>query len=254
MGGTLKRELFDRYLPKRKIGYLAPLPVIDIAAHQCSQLLPRDIMLVTVPMGLQEFNPNDVERVLASLEEKLALLTDRGVDLVIQAGVPLPILMGLAYHDELIARIEKITEKPAISQVMAIVASATSLGMRNIALANKWTDQMNHTLGLFFRRAGIQIAGVNSRSMEPSQFITLNNEDSLALAYELGCGAFAQHPDADGLYIGGGQWFTLPLVELLEKEFGKPVITNESATIWHACHLIDYWKPMQGYGQLMQCE
>ena len=62
------------------------------------------------------------------------------------------------------------------------------------------------------------------------------------------------YPEADGLYIGDGAWVTFPIVKVLEKEFGRPVITNEIATVWHVCHLLDYWKPVSGYGRLLQSQ
>ena len=66
--------------------------------------------------------------------------------------------------------------------------------------------------------------------------------------------AFKDYPDSDGVFLGGGAWISFPVVEVLEKEFGKPVITNETGAIWHACHLIDYWRPVSGRGRPMASE
>jgi maleate cis-trans isomerase len=78
-----------------------------------------------------------------------------------------------------------------------------------------------------------------------------SGEVSLHLAYALGRGAFEQYPDAEGVYIGGGAWLTLPVIGRLEAEFGKPVITNQVATVWHALQLLDCWAPLQGFGRLL---
>ena len=244
--------MFDEFLPKRRIGFLAPLSLIDYSAYQFYRLVPEGIMLVMVSVGLREFTSKDVERAFAPLEEYLALLVEQEVDIIVQTGVPLFILMGVDYHDRFVTRIQKATGLPATSQVLSVVASAKSLGIQNIALANKWNPNMNKILSTFFAREGIQTAGINSQSMVPSQFMKVKGAERLALAYELGRGALENNPDADGLYIGGGTWLTFPIVEPLEKEFGKPVITNANATVWHICHLLDYWKPIQGYGRLLQ--
>jgi len=209
-------------------------------------------MAVMLPIGLREFSQQEVERVFAPLEEHLALLVERGVDIIVQGGVPLPILMGLEFHDNLLSRIEKATGLPATSNIKDVVAAATSLGIKNIALANKWNPAMNKVLSLFFEREGIKTAGISSQVMLPNEFVKLKSDESLSLAYELGRRAFLDNPDADGLYIGGGAWLTFPVVDPLEKEFGKPVITNDSATAWSACHIIHCWKPRQGYGRLLQ--
>ena len=111
---------------------------------------------------------------------------------------------------------------------------------------------MNNVLKGFFAREGIQVAGIHSRSMVPDEFLKMKGGEGLHLAYELGRGALKENPDADGLYIGGSAWLTFPIVEPLEREFGKPVVTNANATLWHLCHLLDYWRPVRGYGRLLE--
>ncbi len=110
---------------------------------------------------------------------------------------------------------------------------------------------MNATLGEFFAREGISITGVFSRSLAPSQFLKTGDLESMNLAYELGKGALERHPDADGLYIGGAAWLTLPVVRRLEQEFGKPVVTNQVATMWQLLHVLDCWKPIPECGRLL---
>jgi len=244
--------MFEEFLPKKKIGYLSPLPVIDYFTYQFHQFVPNGVVIVSLPVGLREFTSKDVERVFAPLEEQLRQLTERGVDIIVQGGVPLPLLGGMEFHDLLLARIEKMTGVPATSNIMNVLAATKSLGIRNVALANKWSPEMNKTLGHFFEREGIKVAGSHFRSMAPSEFVKQKSEESLALAYELGRKALLDHPDADGLYIGGGAWITYPIIEPLEREFGKPVVTNIIACTWHVCRLLGCWKPVQGFGRLLQ--
>jgi maleate cis-trans isomerase len=87
--------------------------------------------------------------------------------------------------------------------------------------------------------------------MIPADFVKITSQDNLALAYELGRGALEQFPDADGIYIGGGAWLTLPVITKLEAEFGKPVLTNQVSTAWHVLHLLDCWQAKPQYGRLM---
>jgi len=55
--------------------------------------------------------------------------------------VPLPILMGLEYHDDLLARINKATGLPATSTINNVVAASKALGLKNIAVTNKWNPR-----------------------------------------------------------------------------------------------------------------
>jgi maleate cis-trans isomerase len=112
-----------------------------------------------------------------------------------------------------------------------VVAAAKRLGLRRIVVANKWSEPMNRVLGDFFARGGTQISGVAAEAMGPDKFQKITTADHMELAYELGRQAFTQHPDADGLYIGGGSWLSEPVCRALEREFGRPAITNQSAMI-----------------------
>ena len=99
--------MFDEYLPKHKIGCLSPLAVVENSAYEFYRLAPRGLMLVLIPVGLSEFSRADVERVFAPLDKYLDMLKDRGVDVVMQNGVPLPLLIGIEAHDRMIEHMAK---------------------------------------------------------------------------------------------------------------------------------------------------
>jgi len=243
--------MFADYVPKKKIGVLSPLAVLDNSAYEFYQLVPRGIMMVAVPLGLQEFTAQDVERVFATIDLQLDLLLERGIDIVQQAGVPLPILIGPDALQRLLDHIAEKTHLPVSSTVLDVVAATKQLGLKKIAVANKWTAAMNQTLAQFFAREHITVVGSNTQPMNPSQFVQMTSDASLSLAYELGRGAFEQFPEAEGVYIGGGAWLTLPVIGRLEAEFGKPVLTNQVATVWHVLQLLGCWTPIQGFGRLL---
>ena len=242
---------FESFVPKRKLGILWPLAVIDNAPYEFYRMVPRDVMLVGAGVGLTEFSARDVERVFEPVDRLADMLLERGIDLIMQSGVPLPILIGVEAHDRLVARLGQRTGKPATSSILGVVAAARHLGLKSIACANKWTPEMNAVLAQFFARGGVKMVGVSSEEMAPSQFQKQSTDASLNLAYNLGRDALTKFPDADGLYIGGGAWMVMPMVELLEREFGKPVICNQNAMVWNTLHMVDFWKPIPGQGRLL---
>ena len=246
--------VFEDDLPKRKIGLLTPLPVVDNGAYEFYRLVKDRIMLVMIPVGLSEFSEKDVERVFAPIDSYLDKLMERRVDIVVQSGVPLPALIGVAAHDRLLAHMADYTKRPATSSILGVVEAAKRLGVARIALANKWSDAMNHTLGAFFARENVAVAGVASKVLAPSEFQKMSGDDNIQLAYALGRQALRDVPGADGLYIGGGAWLSQPVAEALEAEFEKPVITNVSAMIRNVLTLLNCWTPIPGHGRLLGLE
>src|SRR5436190_7979185 len=242
--------MFEEFMPKVKIGALKPLAIVDNAAYEFYRIAPRDVMLVMIPIGLGEFSKQDVERVFAPVDQLVDQLMERGCDIIMQSGVPLPLLIGVEGHDRLLNRINQHCGKPVTSSVVGVVAAAKHLGLRRIALANKWSEPMNRTLGEFFARGGVEIAGVASEVLSPAEFQKISSADNMALAYELGRAAFTRYPEADGLYIGGGAWLSEPVCQALEREFGKPAISNQSAMVWDTLRRVGHWHPIPGQGRL----
>ena len=243
--------MFRDELPEKKIGYLVPRHLVENQAYEFYRMAPPGIMLVLAPCGLGDFTAADVSRVAQSLEIVLDRLLERDVDIILQAGVTLPLLLGVEAHDRLIAHIAEYTAIPAVSHMQNVIAAIKHLGLKNVLVVNKWSDTMNATMKAFFERDGISLAGVCSKSMSPSQFGELPTGDSAQLAYDLGIRGLREYPKADGLYIGGGSWLAQPVSEQLEAEVGKPVICNHSASMWHLLTLLGKWRPCPGHGNLL---
>jgi maleate cis-trans isomerase len=243
--------MFEEHLFKHRIGMLTPLAVIDTQAAEFYRLAPPGILLVMIPLGLEKFSATDVERVFAPLNEYLDRLMDRGVHMVTQNGVPLPILIGLEAHQKMIAHIAAYTGVPATSTVLAVGRAARHLGMKKLALVNKWTEPMNKSLGEFLALEGVAVCGTATKELTPDVFQKLDPGDHMRLAYELGRQAFLENPDCDGIYIGGGTWLAEPVSSRLEEEFGKPALCNQTVALWDNLHILNDWKPLPGRGRLL---
>jgi len=57
--------------------------------------------------------------------------------------------------------------------------------------------------------------------------------------------------DAEAVFLSGTGMPTLPVLELLEQDLGKPVISSASAMMWHALRLSGIGQLIPGYGRLL---
>ena len=243
--------MFVDEMPQKKLGILSPRYVSDNGPYEFYRLAPPGVMLVSISCGLEKFTVEDVERVFKPLDSYLDMLMERNVNIISQTGVPLPCVIGTKAHDALLARIEKYTGKPATSQLNNVLAALKHLKLKNVLVVNKWTDKMNETLEEFLDRDGINCAGVYNKSLTPAEFSKIKQGDSAKLAYDLAMKGIKEHPEADGVFIGGGNWLSQPVCEKLEKVYNKPVICNIAAEVWHDLRHFKMWKPMPGRGMLL---
>ena len=58
-------------------------------------------------------------------------------------------------------------------------------------------------------------------------------------------------PEADGLFISCTGLDVLDIIEPLEQELGKPVVTSNQASYWKAFKMAKVMDPILGYGKLL---
>ena len=58
-------------------------------------------------------------------------------------------------------------------------------------------------------------------------------------------------PDADGIFISCTNFRTIEIIEQLEADTGKPVVTSNQASMWIALKALGVVGP-KGYGRLFQ--
>jgi maleate isomerase len=58
--------------------------------------------------------------------------------------------------------------------------------------------------------------------------------------------------DADVHFISCAGWRTLPIIDILEKDIGRPVISSVQAVMWHAMKLAKINVTLENKGTLLK--
>ena len=69
-------------------------------------------------------------------------------------------------------------------------------------------------------------------------------------AYELA--RDAARADADAVVLACTNWRSMDVIERLERELGKPVVSTTQVSVWDALRLIGYRGEIAGYGRLLR--
>ena len=59
------------------------------------------------------------------------------------------------------------------------------------------------------------------------------------------------HPEADLVLISCTSLRASLVIDEIEKAIGKPVVSSNQALAWHSLKLVNYPKPIKGFGVLM---
>lgn len=155
--------------------------------------------------------------------------------------------------EDLVNDMQARTGKPALAAAGAVVAALRALGARRVALATPYVDFVNQREREFLHGAGFDVVSLEALDLGHTQ------EERRAIGrvppeaiYRLA--RRADRPDADVVFISCTNLASLGIIERLENELGKPVITSNQACFWACLRRLGLRDAVPGFGRLLhQC-
>lgn len=217
-----------------------------IQEPEFSEVLPRTISLHTGRLSFGNIDAETMVRCVKELETESRKLADADVGVIVFAATAPSMINGKGYDRELIQRMEDASGKPATTASTAFVEALTLLGIRRIAIGAPWSEAINKPMVRFMEANGFEV--INSEVAGFLRGVDLGRAGPEA-AYELGCRV--DRPDADAIMMPGGNWPTMSFIEQLERDLGKPVLTNNATSIWAGLRVLQIQDGITGYGRLL---
>jgi maleate isomerase len=214
---------------------------------ELSAALPPDVSLHTGRVGYRDITPEEQTRCVIELEQESSKLADAEVDVIVFAATAPALVKGKGYDRELIRRIEDASGRPATTAATAFVDALTLLGAKTIAIGAPWSKTMDRFMVEFVEANGFTV--VHSEVAGFVASIDLGRADP-ETAYDLA--RRTDRPKADAIIMPGGNWASMPVVERLENELGKPVLVNNAVSLWAGLRLLKRTYSIRGYGQLLR--
>lgn len=131
---------------------------------------------------------------------------------------------------------------PVVTGMMAIVDALQTLGMKRIVVATPYEKFLNETGKEFFRANGFDLLAMETIG-------ELAHTVSPGRVYRFAKRLFI--PDADGIYIGCCDFRTVEILQALENDIGKPVVSNNQALLWKMLRTISIREKIKDFGRLL---
>jgi len=181
---------------------------------------------------------------LDSLPTAIRSLVAVKPDVVALSHTAVSYLTGFDRESALLERLSALAGTRAFTAARAVQAALQHLGVRRLALATPYPEAISTAGRAYWQAAGFEVAAHR-------QFEAVVNiyEETEERAYALGRTADA--PGADAVLISGTGLPTAGIVDRLERDLGKPVVTSQSATLWQALRVVGITGSVPGYGRLL---
>jgi len=136
---------------------------------------------------------------------------------------------------------------PFTTPITAAVAAFRRLGTRRIAVLTPYVDEVNEAIRGFLVAAGLEVVEFGSFHLRTEQEIARVPPEAIVAA-----GRSITGPGAEALFISCTGLQGHAAIARLEALTGKPVVTSNQAQVWEALSLLDYGRPIHGYGRLLE--
>ena len=212
-----------------------------------SAALPPTISLHTGRVAYRDITPEEQDRCVLELESESRKLADAEVGVIVFAATAPTLAKGKGYDRELIKRMEDASGRPATTAATAFVDALRLLGAEKVSIGAPWSKTMDKPMVEFMQASGFNV--VHSEVVGFVASVDLGRVGP-ETAYELA--RRADRPDADAIIMPGGNWASMPVVERLERELGKPVLVNNAVSLWAGLRLLKQKEGIAGYGRLLR--
>ena len=151
---------------------------------------------------------------------------------------------GFENEPALVDRLAKMAGCPAVTASRAILAAFAHLRVQRIALATPYSEAVEALGATYWKAAGVEVVAQGRL-----EGVTNIYDETEARAYELGRQTDTR--DAEALLISGTGLPTAGILQRLEDDLGKPVITGQTAALWQALRTAGVGARVRGYGRLL---
>ena len=208
-----------------------------IAPPRISFHAARVFMNTTTPAALRAMN--------AEIRHAAELLATMSPDVVAYACTAGSFIDGPAATKALLGEMQEVVRCPVVATSAAAVAALRHLGVTRMALAAPYPQDVVDCERGFFADSGFDVVscaclGRSGAGVRPTTF-----DEIIALVRRV------DRPDAQAAFVSCTDLRALEVVDLLEAEIGKPVLTSNQVTLWGILAALGERAPVHGFGRLL---
>jgi maleate isomerase len=169
--------------------------------------------------------PRELE---GSLAEAAASLSDVKPDIIVFHCTANSMENGMAGEAALVETIRNASACRTITTAQAIREALTHFGIKKLVLISPYVKQTNEHEIKYLAEAGFSVIHDVGLGLDSDGYIAVTPEQWSKIVKE------NTRPEADGYLLSCTNTRTIEIIEDLENQLGKPVMTSNQATLW-AC-------------------
>jgi maleate cis-trans isomerase len=179
------------------------------------------------------------------LAEGARHLMDPAPDSVMWACTSGSFVFGWDGAHEQVDNLAKLLGLPVSSTSIAFVEAVRALGLRRVAVAASYPQDVATYFVEFLRRGGVEVAALGSHGIVTAAEVGTLDKDRVVEMVRSG-----DVDDAQAVLVPDTAMHSLAWLEDLEEAIGKPVLTANQVTVWEGIRIAGAATRLDGMGTL----
>ena len=209
---------------RAKLGVLVPSSNTTMEP-ELYRLAPQGVSLHFARLKILRDTPEEIEGMVGDLEKEAANLADAGLNAICFGCTAGSFYGGIDYDTRIIERIHDVTGTAATTTSTAVIRALSALKAKKISVLTPYPDWLNEKLRDYFERHGFEIVAMKGLDLETGME-EVPPERIYRMAREI------TKPESDTVFISCTDFPALEIVDRLEQDLGKPVVSSNLATMW----------------------
>lgn len=240
-------QFYSPYGYRAKIGIITP-GVNTALEPELYHMAPKGVSFHANKLMLTgKATPESYNQMIADTENAARELETAEVDVIAWACTSGSVLTPPSMIEE---KIVAAAHCPAFCTITAVIAALRAMGKRRIALGTPYVSFINETEIEFLENAGFEVVSMYGLELG----VTQEERRGIGRVPPSSLHRFCRHIDreeADVLFISCANMAGVHELAAIEADRGKPVITSNLVTFWHALRLAGVNDRIEGFGHLL---
>lgn len=220
---------------RARIGKISPTVCAEIFPYEFYRVAPEGVTLVTTNLAIRDAREaSEAETSWERFDTAIQDLTETRVDYITLSGAPLVLAKGVDRYREMLTDLRRRSPVPASTSPQSFADGLKYLGTARIALATSFMPAHNELVKAFLTSEGFEVLGIEGlntglRSIENATLPPLQ-------VYQYVKSVGRKYANCDAVLITSAAWPTLTVIQALEDDIGKPVVSSAVGQVWAPLH------------------
>jgi maleate cis-trans isomerase len=229
------------------IGLISPNTTEDTLVD-VYKIFPAGIRIEGRTLHVGKYTDDEFHRAELTFQGLVRDLAQQPLDFLMVTGELFLSYKGPGSDRVILDLVKQITPVPASTVLTAVTRGCRALGLKRVVMASPFPEDQDERLVRFLAHDGIEVVAFRGLGCPNAKVIW---ELAPETGYDLATALVREHPDVDGVYLPCNKWRTASVIEKIERDTGKPVVTNTQAWTWEAMRAMGMRDRIAGYGRLL---